>query len=134
MRKNVAREIKAESNIVKLLLAKHRGIVRFELNVLESHKRQTMIYRQTRSAPSVFRYRLIGDTISVYWWSIRQTLTLPRGSSISSHRQSYLVIKKETKRFCCWWQQNTAFDLVTKSQHQMKAALWLEICPYGMNT
>lgn len=55
MRKNVAREIKAESNIVKLLLAKHR----FELNVLESHKRQTMIYRQTRSAPSVFRYRLI---------------------------------------------------------------------------
>lgn len=59
MRKNVAREIKAESNIVKLLLAKHRGIVRFELNVLESHKRQTMIYRQTRSAPSVFRYRLI---------------------------------------------------------------------------
>lgn len=59
MRKNVAREIKVESNIVKLLLAKHRGIVRFELNVLESHKRQTMIYRQTRSAPSVFRYRLI---------------------------------------------------------------------------
>lgn len=66
MRKNVAREIKAESNIVKLLLAKHRGIVRFELNVLESHKRQTMIYRQTSIPLSFDSYVLPGDTISVY--------------------------------------------------------------------
>lgn len=69
MRKNVAREIKAESNIVKLLLAKHRGIVRFELNVLESHKRQTISTDEIGSVriPLSFdSYVLPGDTISVY--------------------------------------------------------------------
>lgn len=66
MRKNVAREIKAESNIVKLLLAKHRGIVRFELNVLESHKRSTDEIDSVRIPLSFDSYVLPGDTISVY--------------------------------------------------------------------
>lgn len=39
MCKNVVREIKVELNIVKLLLVKYWGIVRFEFNVLESYKR-----------------------------------------------------------------------------------------------
>lgn len=66
MRKNVAREIKAESNIVKLLLAKHRGIVRFELNVLESNDISTDEIGSVRIPLSFDSYVLPGDTISVY--------------------------------------------------------------------
>lgn len=66
MRKNVAREIKAESNIVKLLLAKHRGIVRFELNVLESNDLSTDKIDSVRIPLSFDSYVLPGDTISVY--------------------------------------------------------------------
>lgn len=66
MRKNVAREIKAESNIVKLLLAKHRGIVRFELNVLENNDISTDEIGSVRIPLSFDSYVLPGDTISVY--------------------------------------------------------------------
>lgn len=70
MCKNVVREIKVELNIVKLLLVKYWGIVRFEFNVLENNDILIDEIGFVCILLLFDSYVLLGDIISVYWWLI----------------------------------------------------------------